>query len=315
MASLLAAALLLAAPGAAAQSAPQAAEWPPEGTTDPLLPVGIVTTSVAGTLASLGGFFLATGGDEPLATTLLLAGGATGVVGLPMLLLGASPVTQERESEEQVLGGSILLGVGATAIGTGAGFAQENGPVIGAGLIVGGITAAALGGVLISGGSKPRLGPDRRVGRPAPRPVWRATSASPPPGGWSAPPAPPPGGWVAPPAPPAGRWFAPSEPSSRMVPRSEGRVIAGQALTWIGVGAIAGGGLGTAAGWEDSEGWIIIITGPIMGTGVLLTAIGIPLWVTGAKEVPADSTASSPAPTWEPDVTVGPAAMSARWQF
>ena len=255
------------------------AERPPR--TDPLLPVGIVATSIGVTLASFGVLW-AVDGDGETSVPFLLAGGLTAGTGITMIGVGVEPVTGARRSENLVLGGGILASAGSTAIGFGA--AWQNAGALGGGLLVGGGSAAAAGLVMMVIGAQ-----DADEERP---PVTR---------GWS--------------------W--PSAPNAR-VPRSPGRATVGKVLVGVGLGVAGVGATVTAAEWEESDGWVLLVSGPIMGTGALLTAIGIPLWATGAALVPAEeleedtslrrprATAREIAP---PDLAIGPGSVTARWRF
>jgi hypothetical protein len=314
--SLLALAATTASLRAGAQEPPRdagptpawsSAATPRKPTTDPLLPVGIVTTSIAAVLGSLGAFTLGTGGDEELGRTLLIAGGSTGLCGVPMMIAGAGGVSERRESEERVLGGGILMGAGATAGGAGIGFlVGENGRNIGAGLLGGGAATALIGAILSGTGAGSDSPPianksPRPVAYESPRPV---AYESPRPVAYESP-----------------RTIAYESPraiayeSPRRGPRSVARAATGKVLTGLGVANLVGGGLGTAAGWENSNGYIIIATGPIMGTGVLLSAIGIPLWVTGDTIVDHDESDDAIEVTSVPSVAVGPTSVSMRWRF
>jgi hypothetical protein len=104
-----------------------------------------------------------------------------------------------------------------------------------------------------------------------------------------------------------------------LVERSHARKVTGIALTIVGiVHMVAGGatmiGFASASGGEGLGVLLgLIIGGPILGTGVVLTGVGIPLWVTGAQMVPASEVAATEP--WVPRVDIGPGAGSLTWTF
>jgi hypothetical protein len=249
--------------------------------TDPLLPVGIVTTSIGLTVASLG-IPPALDGDGETSLPLLLAAGLTAGTGITLIAVGAEPVTTRRQSEDRVLGGGILASAGATAIGLGV--AWRNAGALGTGLWVGGAGAVTAGVVMMVTGA-------HESDEPPPVPRRRA-------------------------------WHSRGE----QVPRSPRRATAGMVLTFTGIGFAAVGGVVTAALWEDTDGWVMMGSGPAMGTGALLMGIGIPLWATGAALVPADELEqeeeaslrrprAAPRGFATPEVAIGPGSFTARWTF
>lgn len=63
--------------------------------------------------------------------------------------------------------------------------------------------------------------------------------------------------------------------------------------------------------WRDSDGLLgFLIAVPMMGTSTILASIGVPLWVSGAKAVPA-----YPAAALVPSVSIGPTSGALRWSF
>jgi hypothetical protein len=108
-----------------------------------------------------------------------------------------------------------------------------------------------------------------------------------------------------------------SPPNIRRVDASEPRKITGMVLTAIGAGhgfagsaVLAGMTLGT-----DGFGALfgLLIGGPLMGEGLILTCVGIPLWVSGARTVTKVDAPS--AKSWVPDVDVGAGTGTATWRF
>jgi len=248
--------------------------------TDPLLTVGIVTTSIGATLA-LVGIPPAVDGDGDTSVPLLLAGGLTAGTGLTMIAVGAGPVTTRRQSDDLLLAGGIVAGAGTTAIGSGA--AWQNAGALGTGLLAGGSAAVAGGLVMMVTGAqdadaRPRVAADTS---------WHPGRGD-------------------------------------RVPRSPNRAAVGKAFTAVGVVAAAAGAVVTEVAWRDTGGWVMIYTGPLMGTGALLIGIGIPLWATGEALVPAeelqeDASPRRPRPAPRspavPEVAIGPGSFSARWAF
>ena len=98
---------------------------------------------------------------------------------------------------------------------------------------------------------------------------------------------------------------------------SEPRKLAGIVLTTLGayhgfVGSsillgfslAGGGGFGTLYG--------LLFGGPFMADGLILTAVGIPLWVSGGQEVVGPQKAED---VWRPHVDLGPGNVGATWRF
>jgi hypothetical protein len=107
-------------------------------------------------------------------------------------------------------------------------------------------------------------------------------------------------------------------PTMRRVDASEPRKITGMVLTAIGIyhgfaGTVV---LGTFAGIAGGDGlgiaYGLLFGGPLMGEGLILSCIGIPLWVSGAKTI---EVVDEPAAAWVPDVDVGAGTAAATWHF
>ena len=101
-------------------------------------------------------------------------------------------------------------------------------------------------------------------------------------------------------------------------PRSVSRRTVGQVLTILG-GAQIVGGLVTLAlidptkvksrpdDYGDSFGfWFITV--PLLANGVLMTGVGIPLWVSGAEDVPTN-------PGQVPQLSLGAGSVTLTGQF
>jgi hypothetical protein len=104
-------------------------------------------------------------------------------------------------------------------------------------------------------------------------------------------------------------------PTVRRVDASEPRKITGMVLSFIGAfhgfaGTVV---FGTFAGLDAGSGFGfalgLVIGGPLMGEGLILSSIGIPLWVTGARTVEKVDSA------FVPSVDLGPGAATATWRF
>jgi hypothetical protein len=110
---------------------------------------------------------------------------------------------------------------------------------------------------------------------------------------------------------------APPPPAApRMVPASEGKMTTGIVLTVLGGTALLAAtavGLYVVGGCKGNGDCTMIygiIAGATAAPGVVLAAVGIPLWVVGAKQVPAPPAASA-----LPRVTVSPMGGALRWTF
>lgn len=108
-------------------------------------------------------------------------------------------------------------------------------------------------------------------------------------------------------------------PTVRRVDASEPRKITGIVLTVIGAyhgfaGSVVLGSFLTADAGDGGFGraFGLVIGGPLLADGLILTCIGIPLWVSGAK--PAEKV-DPPVADWVPSVDVGAGTATATWHF
>ncbi len=106
-------------------------------------------------------------------------------------------------------------------------------------------------------------------------------------------------------------------PNVRRVDASEPRKITGMVLTAIGAGHGFAGSVVLAGMTLGTEGFGVLfgllIGGPLMGEGLILTTVGIPLWVSGAKTVEKiDAPGES---SWVPEVDFGTGTGTATWHF
>ncbi|MBL8740370.1 MAG: hypothetical protein JNK04_04720 [Myxococcales bacterium] len=122
------------------------------------------------------------------------------------------------------------------------------------------------------------------------------------------------------PARPANEAGPPPAPTVRRVDASEPRKITGMVLT--GIGAFHGFAgtvvLATFGSMDGGFGFLLglIIGGPFMGEGLILTSVGIPLWISGAKTVETVETGRRETrPSWAPSVEVGAGQATATWRF
>lgn len=123
---------------------------------------------------------------------------------------------------------------------------------------------------------------------------------------------------TAPLAPRAASMPEAAEPTTR--PRDVGMRTAGQVLVTIGATSIVAGSavwIGYAA--QDRCDFCalggLVYGGPAIGLGVILTAIGAPLWAVGAAEVKDSDAASPKAARVDVDVQVGPSGVGLSGSF
>lgn len=116
----------------------------------------------------------------------------------------------------------------------------------------------------------------------------------------------------------------PAMPNVRRVDASEPRKITGMVLTAIGIfhGTVGTVTFTTFLTMDDGFGALLglIIGGPLMGEGLILSCVGIPLWVSGAKTVvdvdqPAGAIKEPRDPRWVPSIEVGAGTGTATWRF
>jgi hypothetical protein len=108
-------------------------------------------------------------------------------------------------------------------------------------------------------------------------------------------------------------------PTVRRVDASEPRKITGMVLTALGIyhgfaGTVVLTTFATVSGGTGGFGlgYGLLFGGPLIGEGLILSCIGIPLWVTGAKTV---EVVDPPVADWAPDIDVGAGTASATWHF
>lgn len=116
--------------------------------------------------------------------------------------------------------------------------------------------------------------------------------------------------------------WKPVPPPPPMERHSTGMMVGGIVLTILGAGCAIGG---TAAiiddstnGHGDFDGFQTAIVGlPLIGGAVIFSAIGIPLWVIGAREEPRRPEVQPPEARAKarPDVAVGPGGATLTWTF
>jgi hypothetical protein len=109
-------------------------------------------------------------------------------------------------------------------------------------------------------------------------------------------------------------------PTVRTVDASEPRKITGMVLTAIGIfhgfaGTVTFTTFATMGG-GDGFGVLLglIIGGPMMGEGLVLSCIGIPLWVSGARTVEQVDVPLAGS-DFVPSVDVGAGTATATWHF
>ncbi|MEP7121003.1 MAG: hypothetical protein ABJE95_08845 [Byssovorax sp.] len=102
----------------------------------------------------------------------------------------------------------------------------------------------------------------------------------------------------------------PSPPAVAATHRSPGMMVAGIVITSVGIAALVGGaaGAGVAATSSSDDGQIRgAITGLVLlPASVLFAAVGVPLWVVGAR---------APKATATPALATSPGATGLRWTF
>jgi hypothetical protein len=103
-------------------------------------------------------------------------------------------------------------------------------------------------------------------------------------------------------------------------PKSVPRRTTGQVLTILGIAHLVAGSavMGYFFGLHDCEFCAlggIIIGAPIAGTGVALTSVGIPLWATGAREVPVNKNAPALDSAYVPRLELGPGSFTLSGSF
>lgn len=116
-------------------------------------------------------------------------------------------------------------------------------------------------------------------------------------------------------------------PLVRRVDASEPRKITGIVLTAIGAfhglaGTVVIGTFGGLGGGGLGLGYGLVFGGPFVGEGLVLTCIGVPLWVSGAKTVEkidppflAPERAEGDRDRWVPSVEMGAGTATATWHF
>jgi hypothetical protein len=248
--------------------------------------VGIVTTSIGVTVASLG-IPSAMDGDGETSMPLLLAGGLTAGTGIAMTAVGAEAVTARRQSEERVLGGAILAGAGSTAIGLGV--AWRNAGALGTGLWVGGAAAVTAGLAMVVTGAQEADEAPPAVSRAR---FWQAARGERVP-------------------------RSPGRATAGMVLTFAGIAVAGAggvatAALWEDTDGLVLFGSGPAMG-----------TGALLiGIGIPLWATGAALVPAAELEEDASLRPPQAAPRevasrgrMIPDVAIGPGSVTARWTF
>lgn len=267
-------------------------------TADPLLATGIVDLSIGGTLILAGAFTE----DEPPFGVFAGAGLGTIAAGIPMLVVGAKKVTYARHSETTFAAGSALASFGATATGAALGYVIGDalqrrrldrevepdanngwylGPAISGGLGAAiGIVGASL---MVVGGAE--MTPEKRREAAEKRDLETRARRN----------------------------------AGVKAPRSVSRRTAGQVLVGFGAATLTGA-LATGIAFGDAEGSGVIMhfvtTIPLAGSSLVFHAVGIPLWVTGAQEIPASEAAQvQHDETWIPALEVGPGIVTMTTRF
>jgi hypothetical protein len=254
---------------------------------DSSLATGIVDLSLGATLVGLGWFLQ----DKPESRSFLGAGLGTIAVGVPMLVVGTRRVKYPRHSEPTYAFGTALASMGGTlsgmGIGLGIGLRQEAddyegltdlfpppdyGPALGLGL-AGAVLGLAGAGFMTFGANQ--ASPEDAALRMEKRRTEIAGLDT---------------------------------DEDGKVPRSVGRRTAGQVLVVIGglsfTGALISGIAQAGCSGEFCGLGQLLLTLPLAGQGLITTAIGIPLWVSGATHVDPNELVAE-TPTWEPEVSVG----------
>jgi len=214
-------------------------------------------------------------------TAAPLAGAAAGAALSGVLMIAAGTApVREPLVSEDLVVAGGIL-AGAGSTAAGLGAAWEEREHPALELLAGGAVAALGGTILLAVGAQAR-GPDREPGARAALLVYSVPQG--------------------------------------LVPRSRPRATAGKILCGIGVGLTAVGAVATAAYWEDSSGYVILISGPVIGSGALLGAIGAPLWATGNALVPAapdpeQQPEDADEPSSGPEIEVGVGSVAMRWRF
>lgn len=270
---------------------------------DSSLATSIVDLSLGVSLAALGWFMI----DRPARGALVGAGLGTIAVGVPMLVVGTKRVRYPRHSEPVYAFGTSLASIGGTLSGMGIGlaigqrqdyeyygapgfgYAEPN--YAGAGILTG--VGALLG---LAGAGFMTLGANRASPEDA-EAMLRERKAE------------------------VDELAREAGPDG-LVPRSVARRTAGQVLVTIGAASFTGAliaGIAQAGCSGDFCGLgQLLITLPLAGQGVITTAIGIPLWVSGDARVSPEELvteeASSP-PTWTPEVSVGAGNLTMTMRF
>jgi len=97
---------------------------------------------------------------------------------------------------------------------------------------------------------------------------------------------------------------ASAAPATDMVPYSVPMRTTGQVLTIIGGAHLVGGAIATTAFLGDGDILFTVLVGlPLLGSGAVITAIGIPLWAVGDHDV--DPVAHQRASAFVPRLHVG----------
>ena len=258
---------------------------------DSSLATGIVDLSLGATLVGLGALLT----DKPERGSFLGAGLGTLAVGVPMLVVGTQRVKYPRNSEPVYALGTALASMGGTLSGLGIGlgigqrqrgeyylgdpFSEPNyDAAIGLG-----ISGALLG---LAGAGFMTLGANRASPKDAARrqEERREEVAE----------------------------LVENADADGKVPRSVARRTAGQVLVTIG-GVSFVGALISGIAQSDCSGDLcgfgqLLLTVPLAAQGVITTAIGIPLWVSGDSRVLPEELVAQEGeaqPTWTPEVNIG----------
>lgn len=270
-------------------------------TTDGALPVGIVDVSLGATTALFGVLL------EDAEAKGFFFGAAVGsiAVGIPMIAAGSKKVEYARTSEALYTLGSVFVSMGGTVTGSAVGMIvgdqlerarreRELGIVMGEPHYLGAGIAMAVGssfalvgsGLMVLGATE--KSEEEQLKDAVARRERRAEAAR---------------------AATMGRDLT--------VPRSVPRRTAGQVLVAIGgasgIGATIAGVTFADCGGDLCGFGHLFTTIPLAVNGVLCTAIGVPLWVSGASHVRVDELAE--AETWIPEVSVGAGTASVTMRF